>query len=45
MRLNSTGTLTKEYDNTIVSYSTPIYTDRCEVIIPHCDFHLDFSFL
>ena len=21
------------------------HSDRCEVIIPHCDFHLDFSFL
>ena len=27
MRLNSTGTLTKEYDNTIVSYRTPIYRE------------------
>ena len=27
MKLNSTGTLTKDYDNTIVSYSTPIYRE------------------
>ena len=27
MRLNSTGTLSKQYDGTIVSYSTPIYRE------------------
>lgn len=27
MRLNSTGTLTKDYDDTIVSYNTPIYRE------------------
>ena len=27
MRLNSTGTLSREFDGTIVSYSTPIYRE------------------